>query len=95
LGSGDRGRPRCATGELKRFLTGPRGCEITGIAITPDRRTRFVNVQHPGESTTFWNNLFGAPTTANPSTVSSWPFGGRPRPATVVIRRRDGGKIGT
>jgi hypothetical protein len=95
LGSGDRGRPRCATGELKRFLTGPRGCEITGIAMTPDRRTMFVNVQHPGESTTFWNNLFGAPTTANPSTVSCWPFGGRPRPATVVIRKTDGGKIGT
>ena len=33
--------------------------------------------------------------TANPSTVSSWPFGGRPRPATVVIRKLDGGKIGT
>jgi len=84
-----------ATGELKRFLTGPRGCEITGVITTPDGTSMFVNVQHPGESTTFWNGLFGAPTTANPSTVSSWPFGGRPRPATVVIRRIDGGRIGT
>lgn len=83
------------TGEVRRFLTGPRGCEITGVITTPDQRTMFVNVQHPGESTTFWNNQFGAPTPANPSTVSSWPFGRRPRSATLVIRKNDGGKIGT
>ena len=83
------------TGTLKRFLTGPRGCEITGVIITPDRRTMFINVQHPGESTTYWNGLNGTPTNANPSTVSSWPYGGRPRSATVVIRRTDGGRIGT
>ena len=83
------------SGDLRRFLTGPRGCEITGIITTPDQRTMFINVQHPGESTTFWNNQFGVPSTANPSTVSSWPFGGRPRSATVVIRKLDGGKIGT
>jgi uncharacterized protein len=82
------------TGEVKRFLTGPRGCEMTGIVMTPDMRTLFVNVQHPGESTTFWNNQFGAPSVANPTTVSTWPFGGRPRPATVVIRKADGGVIG-
>jgi secreted PhoX family phosphatase len=81
------------TGEVKRFLTGPRGCEITGVTMTPDERTMFVNVQHPGESTTFW----GVPTTSDPSAVSSWPFGPghRPRPATVVIRKLDGGKIGS
>jgi hypothetical protein len=89
-----------ATGEVRRFLTGPRGCEITGVTMTPDRRTMFVNVQHPGESTTFWNNLNGtgvpgAPTPSNPSSVSSWPFGGRPRSSTVVIRKLDGGPIGS
>jgi secreted PhoX family phosphatase len=83
------------TREVRRFLTGPRGCEITGVITTPDQRTMFINVQHPGESTTFWNNQFGEPTPENPSTVSSWPFGGRPRSATVVIRKLDGGKIGT
>jgi secreted PhoX family phosphatase len=87
------------TGEVRRFLTGPRGCEITGITMTPDRRTMFISIQHPGESTTFWNNFGGPnnpgpPTTSNPSTVSRWPFGGRPRPATVVIRKLDGGRIG-
>jgi uncharacterized protein len=84
-----------ASGEVRRFLTGPRGCEITGVITTPDQRTMFVNVQHPGESTTFWNDQFGAPTPANPTTVSSWPYGRRPRPATVVIRKLDGGVIGT
>ena len=86
------------TGEIRRFLTGPRGCEITGVITTPDQRSMFVNVQHPGESTPFWNTQFGAPSTASPTTVSSWPrLAGdvRPRPATVVIRKLDGGKIGT
>jgi secreted PhoX family phosphatase len=35
--------------EVRRFLVGPSGCEITGVTWTPDRRTMFVNVQHPGE----------------------------------------------
>ena len=84
------------TGEVRRFLTGPRGCEITGVITTPDQRTMFVNVQHPGESTTFWNNAVRRPE-RRPTLrrVSTWPFGGRPRPATVVIRKLDGGKIGT
>jgi secreted PhoX family phosphatase len=83
------------TGDLRRFLTGPRGCEITGVVMTPDQRTMFCNVQHPGESTSFWNSQNGAPSTANPSAVSSWPFGGRPRPSTLVITKDDGGTIGT
>lgn len=81
------------TGEVRRFLVGPRGCEITGIAFTPDSRTLFINVQHPGEDTTFW----GTPTPENPRVVSNWPDfdpEGRPRPATLVIRRNDGGVIG-
>jgi len=38
------------TGEIRRFLTGPAGCEVTGVIMTPDARTMFVNIQHPGES---------------------------------------------
>ena len=38
------------SGEVRRFLVGPRGCEITGITGTPDGRTLWVNVQHPGIS---------------------------------------------
>ncbi|MBL7629687.1 PhoX family phosphatase [Frankia sp. CN6] len=83
-----------ATGVVRRFLTGPRGSEITGITQTPDSCNLFVNIQHPGETTTAW----GTPTPANPRVVSNWPDfdpAGRPRPATVVIRKKDGGKIGT
>jgi secreted PhoX family phosphatase len=85
------------SGEVKRFLTGPRGCEITGITATPDLTTMFVNVQHPGESTTYWDTLNGKPSTANPRTVSNWPDAsptGRPRSSTIAIRRIDGGRIG-
>ena len=80
------------TGEVRRFLTGPVGCEITGCSITPDGRTMFVNVQHPGES------AGERADPARPERVSSWPGGpgsGRPRSATVAVRRRDGGVIGT
>jgi uncharacterized protein len=73
---------------LRRFLVGPKECEITGIAETPDGRTLFVNIQHPGESTTpdFATGPFG----------SHWPDGGlsRPRTATIAITNDDGGKIG-
>ncbi|OEF30013.1 PhoX family protein [Vibrio rumoiensis] len=35
------------TGEIKRFLSGPTGCEITGLTFSPDNRTLFVGIQHP------------------------------------------------
>jgi secreted PhoX family phosphatase len=80
------------TGEIRRFLTGPRRCEVTGVITTPDRRTMFVNIQHPGESPG------GRSDPLHPTAVSTWPdgpSGGRPRSATVVIRKADGGVIGT
>jgi secreted PhoX family phosphatase len=83
-----------STGDIRRFAVGPRGCELTGAVTTPDRETIFVNVQHPGETTTAW----GTPTAANPRAVSNWPDfdpAGRPRSATVAIRRVGGGKVGT
>ncbi|WP_299612542.1 PhoX family phosphatase [uncultured Tateyamaria sp.] len=36
------------TGEIRRFLTGPNGCEVTGLTWSSDRRTMFVGIQHPG-----------------------------------------------
>lgn len=74
--------------KLKRFLVGPKGCEITGVDSTPDGRTLFVNIQHPGEG--------GGPT----NITSNWPqsqsgtASGRPRSATVVITKNDGGVVG-
>ncbi|MEL7513724.1 MAG: PhoX family phosphatase [Pseudomonadota bacterium] len=37
-----------ATGEIRRFLTGPNGSEVTGLTWSSDRRTMFVGIQHPG-----------------------------------------------
>lgn len=75
------------TETLRRFLVGPSRCEITGIAESPDRKAIFVNVQHPGEGTS---------DVSDPTTYTShWPDGGtaRPRSATVVVTRDDGGEI--
>jgi len=73
---------------LKRFLTGPVECEITGVDSTPDGRTLFVGVQHPGER-------------GDASDITSnWPqsqdgnASGRPRSAVVAITRDDGGVVG-
>ena len=84
-----------ATGELRRFLTAPVGAEVTGLVFAPDLRTLFVNIQHPGEPP---RPHPARNDPARPQAVSSWPDGpggGRPRSATIAIRRSDGGVIGT
>jgi len=88
-----------AADKLKRFLVGPVDSEITGVAETPDGRALFVNIQHPGET------LARAEDVTDPSKyVSHWPgnagygAGGataRPRSATIVITKDDGGRIGS
>jgi secreted PhoX family phosphatase len=88
------GKPPAAD-TLKRFLVGPAGCEITGLAETPDGKAIFVNIQHPGENTSQAN--LGDPA----KYTSQWPgnagygAGKRPRSATIVITRNDGGRIGS
>ena len=89
------------TGELKRLLTGPIESEITGITESYDGKALFINIQHPGEDT-------AAANIATPT--SSWPYSNtgsgnpatpttaksaRPRSATIVLTRIDGGIIGT
>jgi secreted PhoX family phosphatase len=72
---------------LRRFLVGPRDCEITGITESPDGKAIFVNIQHPGEN---------SESATDPTQFTShWPDGGdaRPRSATVIITRNDGGTI--
>ena len=81
-----------ATGETRRFLVGPTGCEVTGVVMTPDLTTMFVDIQHPGESPSERADP------DRPKATSSWPdgpSGGRPRSATIVVRRRDGGIVGS
>jgi secreted PhoX family phosphatase len=36
--------------EVRRFLVGPAGCEVTGACFSPDNTTLWVNIQHPGGS---------------------------------------------
>lgn len=78
------------SGTIKRFLTGPKGCEVTGMRLTPDLKTLFVNIQHPGEL----GKSRSDPN--NPTAISAWPDGergGRPRSATLAIRKSHGGVI--
>ncbi|MGM8227623.1 PhoX family protein [Cellvibrio sp. ARAG 10.3] len=73
------------TKETKRFLVGPMDCEVTGVHATPDLKTLFVNIQHPGDRS------------AVGDFTSHWPGGGssRPRSATVIVTKNDGGMIGS
>ncbi|MFK8023986.1 MAG: PhoX family phosphatase [Ilumatobacter sp.] len=76
------------TKEIKRFAVGPVDCEVTGITSTPDGTSLFFNIQHPGDGGS----------AENPTATSSWPdydVDGRPRPATVVVTKDDGGRVGT
>ena len=70
--------------DLRRFFVGPNGSEVTGIAFTPDNKTMFVNIQHPGN----WPYTDVA-TDETPAGTTV-----RPRASTVVIQRDDGGEIG-
>jgi hypothetical protein len=94
--------------EIRRFLTSPPNCEVTGIANTPDGKTLFVGIQHPGEDSP----------ASNPTQFSRWPQSQwdknsageplavvagaaqpvgaaiRPRASVLVITREDGGIIG-
>ncbi|MBW4683866.1 MAG: PhoX family phosphatase [Komarekiella atlantica HA4396-MV6] len=78
------------TKQIRRFLTSPTNCEVTGVVTTPDGKAMFINIQHPGDGSQ----------PSNPTEFSNWPnsqgYGpsGRPRSSTVVITRNDGGIIG-
>lgn len=68
-----------ATGEIRRFLVGPNECEVTGLSWSPDRRTMFVGIQHPGEDgNSHW-----------PEGGDSVP-----RSAIIAVTRDDGGLVG-
>lgn len=75
---------------LRRFLVGPVECEITGVDTTPDGRTIFVGIQHPGEGGTP-----AAPTSRWPDSQTNANVAAtvRPRSAIVAITKDDGGVI--
>ncbi len=64
------------TGEIRRFMTGPIGCEMTGLCFSEDNKTLFVGIQHPGEG----------------PTPSHFPEGGdnKPRSSVMMITRYNG-----
>ncbi|MGN7742133.1 PhoX family protein [Pseudomonas sp. 22526] len=68
------------TGEIRRFMVGPVGCEVTGITFSPDQRSLFVGIQHPGEN--------------GGSTFPEHLPNGKPRSSVMVITREDGGIVG-
>ncbi|AOS40787.1 transcriptional initiation protein Tat [Pseudomonas brassicacearum] len=68
------------SGEIRRFMVGPVGCEVTGISFAPDQKALFVGIQHPGEN--------------GGSTFPEHLPNGKPRSSVMVITREDGGVIG-
>lgn len=88
-----------STKVTKRFLTAAPQAEVTGVTMTPDGKTMWVGIQHPGDNAG----------TDNPEEFTSWPHSqwdfasdgvtplnpGRPRSGIVVITKDDGGIIGT
>lgn len=70
--------------EAKRLLVGVVSDEITGFTITPDYRTAFTNVQHPGNGNPAATNF---PARFDGVTV--------PRDATLVITRKDRRRVGS
>lgn len=67
------------SGEIRRFATGPNACELTGLTFSPDQRTVFIGVQHPGEKA---ESHF-------PAGGNS-----KPRSTIMAVQRKDGGIIG-
>jgi hypothetical protein len=72
-------------GRVRRFMTAPRGAEVSGPVFTPGNDTLFLSIQHPGEGGTLMQP------------ISDWPDGGArpPRSSVIAIRREDGAVVGT
>ncbi|MBI4413016.1 MAG: PhoX family phosphatase [candidate division NC10 bacterium] len=75
-------------GRARRFLSSPVGSEVCGPAFTPDTRTFFVAIQHPGLADKV---TYEKPASRWPDYRNDMP----PRPSVVAIYREDGGKVGS
>ena len=65
-------------GYVRQFLSGVVGAEVTGLAMTPEDRSLFAAIQHPGESSESFDAL-----------TSRWPDGDFPKPSVVVVTKAD------
>ena len=72
-------------GLFKLLFACPIDAEMCGGAFTPDGKTLFLAVQHPGEESTY-----DKPSTRWPDFKEGVP----PRPSVMALRRVDGGEIG-
>lgn len=61
-------------GNIIQIASAPNDAEFTGICFSPDEKTLFVSVQHPGELT----RDLEKPT-------STWPTGTIPKPSVIAI----------
>ncbi len=61
-------------GDIVQFASAPVEAEVTGPAFTPDGKTLFLAIQHPGEE---------SESKDNPS--STWPDGDEPKSSLVAI----------
>jgi secreted PhoX family phosphatase len=70
-------------GRLQQLASGPAGCEVCGCEFTPDGRTLFLSIQHPGEGGTLEKPR------------SHWPDGnGMPaRASLIAVEREDGAPV--
>lgn len=75
-------------GITRNFFSSPRGAEICGPAFTPDGKTLFLSIQHPGDEK---GSTFDKPSTRWPDFKPDLP----PRPAVIAITKADGGDIGS
>lgn len=68
----------------KQFLRAPMGAEICSPCFTPDSKTMFCSVQHPGDGSSF-----DKPSTRWPDFDEQMP----PRPSVIAVQRDDGKQL--
>lgn len=73
--------PRTGLTAARHFLQAPFDAEITGPSFTPDFKTFFLSIQHPGESSFEDGNGY----------TSHWPDGGQSKPRSTLIAVKEKG----
>jgi secreted PhoX family phosphatase len=64
-------------GIVKQIASAPKDAELTGLSFSPDGKTLFMSVQHPGEKSGSLRTL-----------TSHWPKGGDSEPLSSVVQIR-------
>jgi hypothetical protein len=71
-------------GHVQQFFSSVVGSEVCGPEFTPDNRTLFLAIQHPGEGGTF------------EEPISDWPDRvGLPRPSVITVQAFDSRIVGS